>query len=288
MQRWVVAVQAFRRESNGIRFLHRLVDELNKLGRNASLAFIKEDTVWSQEMIVGSRDLTNREWNTPVLERLEDARDAIVFYPEVVYGNPLGSDRVVRYFGNRNGVLTGQKVEVPPGDYVVAHSRVLYPEAQSTLFYSEISPCFHAERTRRLRDRVRDMTYDGKGALYGPTPVIPNTRSITRHWPHSQERLAEMMRETRIFHTWDAWTSTNVEAVLCGAILMVRRYDPWTPADLDGCEIGPLPRVEVGADLPSNEAYEEARQQMVEKLAGLQRSWGDRLEAFVESAEAFF
>lgn len=286
--RWIVTLPRFLPQSNGIRFMHRMVDMLVSLGRDARIAFINENSVWSQTVEPGAPGAVNPEWKAPLCHGPGDVPGSIVVYPEIIHENPLGAEKVVRYFGNRDGYLTGKKVSIGPSDYVVAHSRVIRRDAGNVLYYPEINPCFHADGTEPLSRRTVECTYDGKGVLYGPVYPIPGTIAIRRNWPPSQVELAELLRRTRVLHTWDPWTSTNVEAILCGAALKVYRYEPWTPWDLDECEIGPIPIIDRGRELPTDEEFERQRAEMLERIVGLQASWPERFRQFVEDVERHF
>lgn len=99
---YIIVAPKYRDTSGGSIFLHRLADELVQLGERAVvwpmrwkplplLSDVLRRTILKQRyrMLPGT---------TACLARSSDLkRDAIVVYPEVVVGNPLGAQRVVRW-----------------------------------------------------------------------------------------------------------------------------------------------------------------------------------------------
>lgn len=98
--------------------LHFLCDQLRRIGRDAYIwpagvpavrpneaAFtLPSDPPQRIPLNVSFRQ--NPAFDT-ALAAPEDLAKAIVVYPEVIFGNPLNSDRVVRWFLNKPGLLTG-------------------------------------------------------------------------------------------------------------------------------------------------------------------------------------
>jgi hypothetical protein len=78
-----------------------------------------------------------------------------------------------------------------------------------------------------------DCTYIGKGVKFGDCFKVPGSVGIERNWPSDKEGLAMMLRNTRYFYTWDVVSQTNIDALLCGAIPVVMRWSPVSPAALE-------------------------------------------------------
>jgi len=51
--------------------------------------------------------------------------DTILIYPEIIDGNPFGAKNVVRYFLNREGYVSGNKVNAGPNDFNFSFSQVV-------------------------------------------------------------------------------------------------------------------------------------------------------------------
>jgi len=139
----------------------------------------------------------------------------IVVYPEVTHGNPLESDRVVRWTLNKPGHLGGDK-EYPASEYVWTWSKDFYDAPLLTvdtvehdIFYRDTTP------------KTQDCAYFGKGAHRG-VARIPLTRhmpEINRNippWPPTRKDLGDLLRTTVTLYTYDDCTQIIDEAFLCG------------------------------------------------------------------------
>lgn len=289
---FVIVTARYISNSNGIKILHKLCHTINKLGGDARLLFINSSEPSSQTIGFHDDTWTNKELNTPVLKREDQdfIQDAYVLYPETIIANPVKAKRVIRYFGNKEGYCSGRAVIAGTNDFIVAHSRVIHPNPHYVLFNADINPAFNDVGTEPYDQRTLDATYIGKGYIYGGTGILPNTLYIAREWPNSQEQLALVMRNTRFFYTWDAWTATNVEAVLCGAVPVILSYDPWTPEEIDSSELGWLPRAslideQIGIDA---NAFKTGREAIMGRISELSVSWEKRVEMFMEKVRRHF
>ena len=100
----------YRETSSGVRVLHLLCHALNSIGEEAYV----------------TTAVTNPALRTPTLDRgvveRHEASDRkpIAVYPEVVSGNPLGAEAVVRFLLNRPGFLGGDS-QFDSAEFVVAY-----------------------------------------------------------------------------------------------------------------------------------------------------------------------
>lgn len=233
----------------------------------------------------------NMEWNTPGLQDHEShfINDGIVIYPEVVIGNPLKAKRVARFMGNKDGVLRqGNSMACGPNDFVIAHSRVLHPNPDFVLYYSYVNPCFNIDGADPQK-RVMNATYIGKGYLYkDPVGIIKETLWIDRKWPCTQEQLAFLLKHVGCFYTWDCWSQTNVDAVLCGAVPFFLQYDPFTSAEIDSAELGRIPRLDADNITFDLNVFVEQRADLIKRIADLQATWKFRVQDFHEKLQSYF
>jgi hypothetical protein len=134
------------------------------------------------------------------------------------------------------------------------------------------------------------LTYAGKGGLYGPCQLAPGSVAISKEWPRDQIELARLLQATKYLFTWDAWSSLNTEAVLCGAMPVILRWGPWSPKDLENDEIGPCPYLEYGEHVLGGEwkvcLFPKQRERLEKKIIELEASWAARVRAFAEDAIA--
>jgi glycosyltransferase involved in cell wall biosynthesis len=115
----IIDAPDFTHLHSGVRCLHGLCDRLNTLGIDSA---------------VTSQVVSVRAW-TPRISRAELATfpslldRAIVIYPEVTEGNPLGAKNVVRYLLNKPGFFTGRGLEANgPGDYYIHFADEFRPD----------------------------------------------------------------------------------------------------------------------------------------------------------------
>ena len=287
MKEFVIVAPHYTPHSMGVATLHKMCHTINKMGGKASMIFMETISVVSCQ----NEGWTNADWNTPVVkeEDLERVRqEAYVVYPEVVTGNPLGAVNVVRYMGNKEGFCNGGRLmEACENDFFITHSKSIKADADYVLFNAMINPVFFTEMPLPPMQRSMDATYIGKGSLYGDVRVQPHTVLIMRNWPINQEQLAIFLRNTRYVYTWDSWSATNVDAVLCGAVPYYLRYEPWTEAEIDGGELGVMPRVDATRKF-NLERFNDERNDMIKKIRGLMASWDQRVADMMQAVAKHF
>ncbi|HKB91066.1 MAG TPA: hypothetical protein VKC60_11165 [Opitutaceae bacterium] len=292
MTNYIVATPRYTTNSNGIKTLHKICHTINVNGGRAFLLFIDSNDPQCQKVVFGDKSFTNPEFNTPPLQPADVhlINSSYVIYPEVIVDNPIKAKNVIRYFGNREAYCNGRKINISPRDFLVAHSSRVRDNANYILFNSEINPAFNSVGSLPMRERPFDLTYIGKGYLYGHTATIKNSILIARDWPADQSQLAKLLKSTRFLYTWDSWTSTNVEAILCGAMPVFLRYDPWTKEDIDGSELGPLPKLDASTpNLQFN--YTEfcrAKTILENNIKNLTFTWNNRVKKFTELVSRHF
>jgi hypothetical protein len=208
--------------------------------------------------------------------------DYIAVYPEVVKElNPFGAKHVVRYLLHRPGVVGGPRV---------------YPAKTMKFWYHGIyrgagsEPCLTVQTTEldlfNLQGvGVRDTTSTWIGRAerrgYLKRPVIGETM-IKHDWPPDRKGVADLLKRSKVFYTYEPFTALMTEAGLCGCptIIMTEmsKY-PISRKELD--ELGWHPR---GAAWGANE-IEKARETLPsvlpEYLANEEQS-KIQLAAFIE------
>lgn len=281
----VIVAPDYTHTSNGIRALHDLAHTINTLGiATTRMLILCNDRIVG----AGSKDqLTNPDWNTPLLEENEKVLldESIVIYPEVVYGNPLEAKRVARWMGNKEGVLRDARgMDAGRDDFIIAHSKVIRPDADFVLFYSYQNPCFNDIGTIPER-RVMNATYIGKGYLYGKVGPVKDASGLTleigRKWPPTQEQLALLFKHIACMYTYDCWSQTNVDAIMCGVVPFFLRYEPFSSEEIDSAELGRIPRLDGDNREFNVDRFNRERLAVKTRLTTLQASWDDRVKHFV-------
>lgn len=210
----------YRQQSAGIRALHYLCHALNELGYEAYV----------------SCEVTHPPLRTPRLtnrvKQLHEAagRTPIVVYPEVIPGNPLNGEIVVRWLLNQPGHLSGDKyfddrdilftfdrAFLPPG----MRAQVLtFPLADRSIFNNDDNPhdadrqlvCYYANK---YLARGGQLTHHVKGAV-----------SLCQDVKLSHRQLADILRQARLLYIYEP-TALMTEAQLCGCPVTVIVTEYW-------------------------------------------------------------
>lgn len=201
--------------SAGTRALHLLCHWLNRKGQ---LAFI----VPFQQ----AGEPVHPDLLTPLLTpgaaaaHVEQKRVPIAVYPEIISGNPLGTNCVVRYVLNIPGHLGGQKT-YPVEDMVWTYSRHLatFCDHWDGVLHMPVidQNVFHPDPDRPRHGSAyyaSKFKNDHNQKVFGlPEGAI----EITRGLPDSQtpEEIARLLQGAETFYCFEN-TALATEAVLCG------------------------------------------------------------------------
>jgi len=189
-------------KSAGIWLLHFLCDRLNHLGYPATLIILPQGR------------FINPAFRTPFAPVSCYDPDTIVIYSEIISGNPLGADRVVRYLLFYDGALTGNLIQWGKTDFPLSYSKIFrgdcdilfYPVANLELFYVDD------------REKEGCCFYRGKLDYNEKIPALADCLEITRSWPESKHELAEIFRNRQLLFSLDSVSATIIDAALCGCV----------------------------------------------------------------------
>lgn len=223
---------------------------------------------------------------------LNNVNKNIVIYPETIIGNPLKADKVARYFGNKDGVLIDSKVDIGENDFIVAHSRSLFTDAHHYLFFSYVHPAFVVDQIIPFNDRKFSSFYVGKGYLYTSPCAFSDMIEITRHWPAHKSQLSIILQNSQFFFTYDAWSNINVEAVLCGAVPVFLDNGPFSDDEIDGAELGALPRIKCGENIDFSpeklSQFYEKRAALISRMNQAIQKWESGVGEFSDKLKIHF
>lgn len=222
--------------SAGVRVMHQLCHELNTIGFDARLMLTSNLTPPGQPLLNPALNTPtinqdfNEEWWAAMNE------DCIVIYPDSIRGNPLNAKRYVMY------ILGTETQPAPDDEFRVYYSRSYRFDKRKSapvLFYFPVDLSLF--NTRNAPERTQDMLWLGKGSRFC-TEKPANVVDITYQWPATRPELAEQLRKTRYMYSYDALSCTNNEAVLCGAIVILKHVSyhdmKWTREDMEYYELG--------------------------------------------------
>lgn len=220
---FIVCSPPYRNSSAGVICLHELCDMLFKLGFEAYLVIMDGSapnfTFHITQDPKHFHSSLKHSGNFFVLEE-EKIRaiieDGITIYPEVVVGNPLGAKRVVRYFLNHDGIVTGHKSNFSQKDFILAYDPQYFNEPHHVLYKPITDECFNDLGAPGWDKRLFNLTYIGKGSNYLNCGVVDKTIEITRNWPSTKPELAFLLRNSKYLFCWDNQTQLSIDAILCG------------------------------------------------------------------------
>ena len=193
--KFIINSPGYNPSIGGIMALHKLCHLMNEMGLDCKL------WLWDGE--------TNPEWNTPVAD---EYNGEVVIYPEIVHGNPLEAEKVVRWCLNAPGKLGGPG-EYPDTDIVFYYWDFFAPKgSENILTVLEVQDCW------------RDLGMKRSGYCYairkgGDMEHKPGAVNIGA--THEYSRLVALFNSKEYFYTNDDRTFLSQQAAMCGCISVV-------------------------------------------------------------------
>lgn len=162
----------------------------------------------------------NPVFDTPVLHVVDDSllREFVVIYPETVFGNPLNSQRVVRWFLHDPGVHTGRV------NYGKNELYFKYRSGIKDFYYSGSVVSNNLLRVVHcpLEDyNLDDVSLDRKGTAYclrkgKLKPIQHDLNGSVLIDGKSNAEIASIFKRVKTFISYDTCTAYSRFAVLCG------------------------------------------------------------------------
>ena len=184
--------------SAGVRALYMLRSVLEEKGFDAKIFCLSENP--QNDLSVFTNKITN-----------DNRKNDIVVYPETVSGNPLLFRNVVRYVLNYPGHLGGDK-KYHDGELVFSWSETYLKDVPLLRFDMIDRSLFYEDKT--IKDT--NACFVHKGASYQELSEVADAVKITMDYPETRSELADLLRRTKNFYTFDDNTSLGEEAALCG------------------------------------------------------------------------
>ena len=146
-------------------------------------------------------------------------KDAIAIYPEIVNGNPLGADHVVRYILNDPGVMASMGVAGPTEfdetDKLYVFSEMFNSKIKADgkhKLFLPILDTFTFKDHKKIR--TKNAVFFGKGGDKGLHP--PDCIKIDRTIAQDQQGLADFFNECQVLYSYDPISAMGEIARLCG------------------------------------------------------------------------
>jgi hypothetical protein len=232
-RRFIVFADSFDENNGGVIALHRLCDLLNREGRTALLWPLRKPLFDPARRVASASAFARyyrRAWRRPYrlgpgfetpLARPQDLPGAVVVYPEIVSGNPLRAEHVVRWLLHKPGFHKGAYTYGPADRYFFYQKAfdepALNPEGGDNLL-----------KTVWLRDDVYRRTNFGprRGSCYilrkgKGRRLVHDLRDSVCVDKLSHEALARVFNRVETCVSYDAYTMYSHFAALCGCISVV-------------------------------------------------------------------
>lgn len=227
---YIVCSPRYRDDAGGAIALHRLCHVLRKNGKNAFLwdlgrpskalsFYFFRALMYKLKLSIKGPYSSPARFDCPEADQ-KDLVNAIVIYPEIVSGNPLGASKVVRWFMHKPGHHTGvikydrrdlcfffqdafrdDSLQLSSGGFLQAL------DLRNDIFYN-----------RNLPDRSGSCYMIRKGVN---KEIVHNTVDSTCLDGLSNEAIADIFNSSEIFISYDLYTMYSRYAAMCGCLSVV-------------------------------------------------------------------
>jgi hypothetical protein len=106
-------------------------------------------------------------------------------------------------------------------DFLIAFSPIYLENPNAILFKPPIDSVMSDDGAAEFRSRTLDLTFLGKGSKYTDCFLVDGTVELSKGWPRTKAELASLLRSTRYLYTWDCHSAVNMDAIFCGARLVL-------------------------------------------------------------------
>lgn len=146
----------------------------------------------------------------------------IAIYPEIVNGNPLGANKVVRYILNKPGVMRGRTptggLEPGPTEFDKSDQIYVFSELFNTMGVNDRHHMFLPILDLHLwkdqgKKRTKKAVFFGKGSDLG---LHPEGCVVLNRFNPDQEWLANTLNECEVLYQYDPVSAMSEIARLCG------------------------------------------------------------------------
>lgn len=210
--------------------------------------------------------------------------DVIAIYPEIQAGNPVNTNKVVRYVLNKPGLMGGYDIygRFSPGPSMFDESEKIYyfsrlfGEAASENHYMFLPAInLHIFKDQK-KTRNKSCYLIGKGTNKAQHPH--GSIELNRNIAKDQGQLASLLNECHTFYCYDDLTAMMEVARLCG--VRVRYYGNYEREELEKYEPG-LNGISIGTEDNRKLKTEEFRDHYVSMVKLFEK----RLEDFIDETQ---
>lgn len=301
-KKYIIMTPSYNENSGGIVVLHKLCDQLNKLGFEAYVIPYRYSYYFSRYNFFSEcfnflkwsvRNWfkpfkINQSFITPIFPKFKPITDEyIVVYPEVVFGNPLRAKNVVRWLlhqpGYHEGVFyysTGELIY----KFNSAINDFVYPGSYTSKNFLKVIHYPTDIYCPPLNDEPRSGTAYCIRKGKGKTFVKDHKRDILiDHLDHNQ--IADVFKKSMYFISYDEYTAYSIFAVLCGCISIVI---PSEGIDIENWYPNKEDRYGIAYGLKDLDRAKSTANLVKEHISNEEKKSTDRVLTFATESQLFF
>lgn len=305
--KFLIVTPAFNINSGGVVCLHKLCNLLIGLGHSAYITpfinnyeinfkrpfkdifkFFKVSKYFN--FFVNKEFSSKNFFNNPIIfnpSSIENLDSWIVIYPEIIFGNPLGSPNVVRWFLHNPGYHSG-KIYYGSGEIYYKFNSAIknfnYPGSFTSNIYLPIIhyPLDIYYNNSNFSERSGTAYCIRKGQ--GRTLIHNLENSICIDNLNHYE-VAQIFRRVKTFISYDPYTAYSRLAVLCGCESVVVPLegvseDCWYP--------DPKSRIGISYGFDNITYSISSRADLIKQIELEQSSCSETVGLFVDEVSSFF
>lgn len=197
MKKYIIWAPAYA-GSNGIRALYKLYDLLKERGY--------------ETFIYNTEENKNQDYLFISEISPEMRQNDIVIYPEIVCGNPLQFQNVVRYVLYYPGENGGTE-KYYEGEQIFTWSSAYYADVP-VLFLSGIDRKLFCDEKLQ---KTQNCYFVHKRGKWKEVSELEGCVEINMSYPETRTELAQLLKTTDILYSYDDCSALLEEARLCGA-----------------------------------------------------------------------
>lgn len=231
-RKFIVFADSFDERNGGVIALHRLCDLLNRAGQTARLWPARLPLHDPQRRLASARDFFRyhrRAWRRPYktgpgfnapIATPDDLAGAVIVYPEIVSGNPLRAQHVVRWLLHKPGFHKG-RYEYGSGDRYFFYQKAfdepaLNPHGDNLLKVIHLRDDVYRQTNFGPRQGSCYILRKGKGR-----EIVHELKDSILVDRLSHHELAALCNRVETCISYDAYTMYSQFAALCGCVSVV-------------------------------------------------------------------
>lgn len=297
--RFIIVAPSYNENKGGALVLHKLCHLLNSYGHEAWLfPYISESDGTINGRILACKRLikrilfpftTNPHFNTPIIRLKRNIpKDIVAIYPEIINGNPLNKQKVVRWFLHHPGYHTGS-IKYGINEFYISYksfgrgeeftnSHFSKNELTITHFFNDV---YNTESAVADEHRTGSAYCMRKGV---GRKIVHDLKDSILIDGMSHQEIALIFKRTKYFYCYDQYTAYFWFSIMCGCIPVVIPLNDvskteWYPNEED--------RLGIAYGIQDIDYAVKTRLLALNKFAQLERENINNINTFVDELKFF-